>query len=301
MKKIIVKFLCIFIPLKKWRKDFRNYWLKNNLEALGFWVNRFTEIKSKKISFFEYADKIEELFLGGSQTAYGFIPKYFSNTAFNMSSNSQDSFTSFSLFNILKDKMPNLKTVFLRYGVFSGGFDVSKARTYKDLCSCFKYLFDIDYSPKNYKKKYVKISKQLDKLPLLPCKNGYIDLGNPNPNKDSTAKVRANYHLREHNREIKQDIWIEKLDELTKKCGGENVKLILVITPVTAEYRSYLPPSDVLFKDIYDLSKKLNIKIINFFEDEDFTAEDFYDSDHLNLNGAIKFTKKLKNIYYGEK
>lgn len=292
IRKIIVRFLCIFIPLKKWRKNFRKrYLISRSDNNYSISSSLFLEIKTKKTSILKYANKIEELFIGGSQTAYGFIPDYFSDKSFNIWTNSQDSFTCFSLFNVLKKKLPNLKTVFVRYGVFSNGFNLSKSPSAIGICCNYKYLFNIDYSIKNYKD-YIKVMKEYDKLPLLSDKNGYIDLGDP-PRFDT--KNRAIHHLKEHNREIKQDKWIEKLYESAK---ASDIELIMVIFPCRSDYRDYLPSSEFLFKDIYDLSKRLNIKIFNFYEDPYFINEDFYDIDHLKPEGAIKFTKKLKELYY---
>lgn len=292
LRKLIVKFLCIFIPLKKWRKSFRTYcFSEKNKEDSAIMERIFLEIKSKKISILKSTSEIENLFVGGSQGAYGFIPEYFSDKSFNIASNSQDSFTCFSLFNVLRKKLPKLKTVFVRYGVFSSGFNISKSNFNKQLAFYYKYLFNINYPIEDYKKNFIKVTKKFDKLPLFPDNNGYIDSGTPMHIFD--AKSRAEHHLKEHNREIKQDKWIVKLNNLAKQ---HNIELVVVIFPCRADYKSYLPSSDILFKDIYEICK--DIKIINFYGDKDFTDEDFYDTYHLNPQGAIKFTKKLKEMYH---
>ena len=300
MKKEIVKFLSCFIPIKKYRKKFRNCFTSKKDQAhfdnfidYVMIIGRFLEIKTKMLGLKEYSKNIDTIFLGGSSMAYGINPKYFSENSFNLCSNSQDLFTSFNLYKKIKDELPNLKNIFLNYKIFTRGFDISKSKASRDICSSYKFLYNIDYLNNNYIDNYKDIYKTLNSsLQVYSSHNGYIELKNPNCN---DPKERARTHIREFNREISQLKWIEKMHHLSMD-GGDTV-LNIVILPVRKDYKKLCPPHNVIFKEIYDLCKKLNIKIYDFYDDGDFTNEDFYDVDHLNPNGAEKLTKKLKNYF----
>ena len=52
--------------------------------------------------------------------------------------------------------------------------------------------------------------------------------------------------------------------------------------------------SDVYKRQTYDIVEKYeNCSYVDYLADSDFSADDFYDGDHLNEQGARKLTKKL--------
>ena len=88
-------------------------------------------------------------------------------------------------------------------------------------------------------------------------------------------------------------IYIEKLIKLSR---SHNVNLYIVIQPFTDDFKSKLPDYNELFYGIEQLCNKYKIKLISFYNSKNYTDNDFYDSHHLNLDGAKKFTKELKDI-----
>ena len=48
-------------------------------------------------------------------------------------------------------------------------------------------------------------------------------------------------------------------------------------------------------KEIQTLQQKYGLEYYNYMTDERFVAEDFGDSDHLNTQGAKKFSRILKD------
>ncbi|MDO7907763.1 hypothetical protein Q5741_15230 [Paenibacillus sp. JX-17] len=75
-----------------------------------------------------------------------------------------------------------------------------------------------------------------------------------------------------------------------------NIKPIVVICPVSRYYHPYFPSRIKRDFDNYmeDMRNEFDIDILNYFESEWFTDQDFYDSTHLNKAGARKLTKMLK-------
>ncbi len=94
-------------------------------------------------------------------------------------------------------------------------------------------------------------------------------------------------------RSLKSHEYLNEIIELAKKY---NHKLSVVIAPVNEGYKEYLPESDYLFEDVIQLLKNKNIPLYNFYSSSNYSDEDFYDFDHLNLKGAKKLTCELKEI-----
>ena len=75
---------------------------------------------------------------------------------------------------------------------------------------------------------------------------------------------------------------------------------LINLPPCAKCYREFLPVSDVLFSKLYKACEnKANVKILNFYDSEEFTNKYFYHCDHLNTIGAEKLTK-LINEKIGE-
>ena len=54
-------------------------------------------------------------------------------------------------------------------------------------------------------------------------------------------------------------------------------------------YRDELPPSEEIFENMKNIVKDFShCQVLDYFNDEIFTNDDFYDGDHLNQKGAEK-------------
>lgn len=73
--------------------------------------------------------------------------------------------------------------------------------------------------------------------------------------------------------------------------------LVLISTPLTARYRAcqYAPQVRAMEARIRRaVQSHPRVSYFDFRADMDFTANDFYDADHLTLEGAEKLSKKLR-------
>ena len=115
------------------------------------------------------------------------------------------------------------------------------------------------------------------------------------------AKERAKQHNKQRN--YKESFEENKLiiKEIADLCNKEGIRTIFVIMPHTEEYIDYI---DSNFKtEIYDVLNELpyEVEVIDFTEYTTyFTAEDFYDSDHLNRTGAEKVSHILASYLQPE-
>lgn len=290
LRKMLVKSVCVLVPRKRWRKALRKKLLPAQKNpAFATFEQAFLEIKTKKSQLLKSKNEIKHLFLGSSHVAYGFNPLFFKNGAFNAGSNSQDLFTSFYLFSVVRDMLPNLKNILLGYDVFSRGWNLSRTSA-SHICSAYKYLYNIDYEPPNYEKGYIKKCSEFNKFNLKGEGGGYLNP--PEPAVTDDVFKRTDGHMKEHNRENSQHIWIEKLADMRK-----NAEFTLITFPVRQDYREMCRQKGLSFKEIDEMAERLHIRYLNFFDDADFIYEDFYDFDHLNPQGAEKFSKKLGSMF----
>jgi len=160
----------------------------------------------------------------------------------------------------------------------------------------FKHFFKIPYNRDN------KIKERFEKKIINGCSlhnskdevnydyRGYEKnscLGNLVP-----VKVRTKGHLRENRRNPNQLKWLIKLDQLIHE---DNRKLYVVMPPCRKDYVDLLPSKYELYNSIYKMNE-MNFEILDFYDSELFTIEDFRDTDHLNNRGAEKLTSELMKI-----
>jgi hypothetical protein len=86
------------------------------------------------------------------------------------------------------------------------------------------------------------------------------------------------------------------LNSFSKFCSQRKIKLILLTTPTYYTYRENLNPAQ-LNKTVETIDAFMKEHpywyYLNWLDDSDFVANDFYDADHLNETGARKLSKKL--------
>ena len=283
MEKFFIRLLCFFIPVKSWRKKIRKkFGEKRELKEIFF------EIKQKKTDLLHNPSKVEDLFIGSSHIDHGIIPTFFGDAAFNVGSNSQDLRSSYYIYKSLCAQCPNLKNIILGYSVFSPGLDVAKTSR--------AYIFDIlhhhfsfpNHTPIN--QKYVRQFATWDRATVkrVEGRNGYL---NPAPLKANNVEKRISTHLRENQRNNLQNEYIEKLAINVSKNQHH---LYVVLMPARQEYIDLLPDKKTLFHDLFDITEKHRIPLLDYWNDPDFNKTDFSDFDHLNGVGAEKLTKKIQ-------
>lgn len=249
-------------------------------------------------SFVEFENQLknindkETLIIGSSHIADGYIPQ---KNEVSFAFHSQDLYYSYNLYKLTKHS--NIKNVIMSFSVFSDGYTLIKTNESK-FCIPLKLIFGIPYQYEDvakynrlylfeyqYKRKINKCRKNREKYVRKPyiVKNDF-DL--------NIIKKRATSHYKNHLREISQMNYFIKILEETK---AKNQNLYIVITPVTSMYRNELPPSEEIFSNMKNITKEFpHCCVLDYFNDEEFTIEDFYNGDHLNKKGAEKLTNLIR-------
>jgi hypothetical protein len=257
-----------------------------------------TYVKRKKEGFVKCSPSIKTLVVRGSNADYGFYSPAWEGS-YNLGLISSDLFTDYHLYVSNKNKLDNLKNVILFISVGSiGGYSLIKTKERYRAVS-YKYFFNIPYQDNGYINTFVenKIFKKCKKLKSQEINSnycGYEKKGYFGTNIITQDRVKS--HLRENKREPDQLKWLKSLNDDIISDGRQ---LFVVIPPVRLDYKILLPPDSVLFRKLYDLNLK-GAKILNFYNSEMFSDDDFGDSDHLKEQGAIKLTNEIYRLFQKE-
>jgi hypothetical protein len=267
--------------------------LTNNLKyKLGVYGHMNTRIK--EIS--QYKD-VDILFLGSSHSYRGFDTRIFSKhnfKTFNLGSSSQTPMQTEILLNEYLDKLkPKLvimevyPNTFMSDGVESSidliindkisldyvklAIDINNIKVYNTLI--VSYVMDLFNKNKNFiEKKNIKDDKYIS--------GGYVE------NKIKYFNIKKTYKLNSWKLKENQKKAFSKIIAMLKL---RNIKFLLIQSPINSLlYNSFKNNSEIdrYFSDFGDYYNFNNIlKLSN--------KNDFYDDDHLNQNGVLKFNKKL--------
>lgn len=99
-----------------------------------------------------------------------------------------------------------------------------------------------------------------------------------------------------HNESFNQNT-IKLIENIIKKCQKLNTKIFYIFPPVSKDFKNKIPVDVTKKTDDY-LNTLRNRRLLIDFK-TNFNDSMFFDGDHLNVNGAKKYTHLLKNnIYY---
>ncbi len=105
-------------------------------------------------------------------------------------------------------------------------------------------------------------------------------------------------HLKNAFRDNHQEEYVKIMNDIAQE---NNQKLFIIIPPHSPIYREKLKEFAMqygleyndIFKPLFNLGEKYGLKILNYYDNQNFTNEDFADYEHLLPTGAIKLTTML--------
>jgi len=276
--------------------------------ALRAIPNDFTR---KQHYFNHLKDEVEILILGSSHAYVGINPVYMNQKAFNMAYSSQSIDLDFPLFQQLKNELPHLKTVVLPISYFSyvyaleDGNSASKIKNYNIYYGIYSNTFLLKNQCEVFSQSIHQNWQDLKKAYHYPNYKIFIDSNGFNQrrlkrkvNWEESAQHAVNNHTQSLNDPlIKNRIadHIQAIEQIIVWCKQQNIKVILLSTPVVPEYHAKVDLDQLAHwhKTTHKLTAKYNhVDWLNYFENDSiFTTQDFQDADHLNLQGAEKLTR----------
>lgn len=261
----------------------------------------------------EHSKNIEVLVLGSSHSYYGINPSYFSQHAFNAAYISQSLDLDLAILKRYENKWDNLKYIILPVDYFSlftrleDGVENWRLKNYKiyygiqnesglwDNLEIFNGKFSLNVA----KAKAFFFDKVI--LHSLSNENGFGQVTFNVDHKTLAASGRsaAKRHTTtlSHNKYFDENL--KTVEAILQFAEAHKAELILITSPAYKSYVAHLNPKQLL-KTTHSISQlaKNRARYYNFINDSTFTAQDFYDADHLNDKGAKKFTIKLDSLLH---
>lgn len=257
------------------------------------------------------ADDIEVLILGNSHSFYGINPQYFSKKTFNLAFRSQSIEYDYRLWKRYEPKLKKNKiiilpisffTLYSRIESFNNSWLVKFYNIYMGLNTSFTpkdnfEIFSSKVEPLIKKNYYYYTSDTSD---CISDENGWCKRsGSKNFTKIKEQAIEAyNRHISDTVPHFDDNIKI--LDKLLKEANDKGIQVIMITSPNYKFYADTVSKSDRYIKmqnALNALDKKYNQAIyINSMFDKRFIDSDFYDGDHLNEQGAKKYSIFLDSV-----
>lgn len=304
MRKFLIKFCLFILPIIFFFGGIE--WYVRNLP------NAFIT-KSKYLK--ENLNSIQTLVLGTSHSQNGINPKYFSKKTANISYGSQDINTDVALLFHYAPKMPNLTTVIFEYDYHRMDID-NPPEFYR--FPWYYIFYNIEVKPLSLKQKFSLYFSNptffnhiiLDRFENKPeqkvNKYGFVEKNYTNEflqmdydeqKINQLAKVRLANRHKEYSNPIFQKNK-KNINILVAYCKQNNIQLVFVSSPLYSSYIheeiSQKAKRNQRFIDT--LKKNFHINYLDLSKSKRFTVKDFSNEDHLNAEGAKKYSKILDSL-----
>ena len=254
------------------------------------------------------AQKLEVLFLGNSHSYYGIDPTFINKKSFNASHVSQSLAYDFEIFKKFNPKLTQLKILAIPISYFSLHFNVENGKeAWREKNYCIYYNIFRSKKISNYfeltsnsaktnntiLKDYFKKGKDLKKCNTL----GWMLHDSIFYKKDIAKNAKRS--AKRHNYTVQKNLIQNRgiLKEFIKYAKTQNFKIILYTVPVTQKYFTLLNSKKLEQNknEMKNLTDNQTVFYFNFMNDNRFVETDFYDADHLNNQGAVKFSKIMNS------
>lgn len=259
--------------------------------------------KAKHTFLTAHSRKVDILVLGSSHTYYGVNPELLSPNAYNAAQVSQT--YRYDWWILTAYPFDSLRTVILPLSDFSlyesledgkEWYLASRYRLYMN-CDVHSLLGVYAWEITSFRT-YLEKLKQLWQPPRMKWSNRGQGL------EYSLALRAENWENASQRAAVNRYDHLENrpsapyLERIARHCQAEGIRLLLVSTPLRPAYRAAVSPAQE--QDMLATGKALQqqypetVCYLDFRADESFTADDFYDSDHLSLEGSHRFSRLLK-------
>lgn len=263
--------------------------------------------KSKHQWMLSHSQEVETLILGNSHTFYGLRPDVLGGNAINLAMVSQ----TYRYDNALLHHydMPHLRRVILPCSYLSLWEDFEEQEDNKEWYMANRYLLYMDIHEHSRLSKYglemFSINSLWEKTLSLwrPSQVSWDSLGfGTNFTREGRNEEWDNGAERARNNTYKDTCIValnkQYLNEMATFCKKHNAQLILITTPTSQSFRNNEDQRQVNInkKTLSDfLCKHPSVMYIDLEADKRFSEEDFYDGDHLNMDGAEKMSMIIRD------
>ena len=299
MKNLAKSFLIYIFPIL-----LLVLWIETGLHSVR---NSYSQ---KKILLEEHLTEHEVLILGNSLPWHGINPGLISARAFNLSMVSQSLFYDLQFVARYIRRMPALKAVIVCVDYTSLEDEITLSPEYWR-SFFYERFFGFPLESEKFAwnimrfsliklyggEKTLSLARNLfrDHLDYEQLENGFAPRINPGYlTNDAEARKRVNFlHSCMDSSAISRNS--AHLREIIKQLRTRGVIPVLVSLPVSSGYTLALDQKKLqtMQKIIKTIAAESGVAYHNYMFDKRFTTEDFFDADHLAINGAIHFTNIL--------
>lgn len=263
---------------------------------------------------------IETLCIGPSIILYDINPEYLSTRAFNAAHLLESINYDHFIFNNYIDKMDSLKYLIIGIDYWTLFCELEESPEWWRAQDYFIY-YDCNYHKNQFKYRYKFHHPNLETL--RNAQNAFLTLlGKRN---DTHLTVNELGYSTKYSFENRKENWDNGIEEgalhnsfinmninkahiiengkhiydIISKCESKNIQVLLINTPF---YDTYISNTNSKYVEVKNEFCKYfdehfsNTKYFDFTNDSRFTGDDFYDSNHLNDEGARKFTLIVDSI-----
>ncbi len=276
-------------------------------KSLSFVPNPYT-VKKKLIE--EKKDSIKMVIVGSSRAFSGIIPNRIDSFSVNIANNSQSIYYDIEILKKNIKNLPHLKTIVfdINFFTFEYNLDVGpeawRAIYYRNTFNIIPQTKELSFSDKFLIKMY-KPKDIIFHINSIPQYNNYYEnrgfasniVGNNIINKEDATK-RYNHLFNKYMLKSEKAKIIEDLEIFLESLTNTKIKVVFVQIPVSPTMYNYIDKKLLVENNniLNNLCEKYdNVESINMLNDMRFLDDDFRDSDHLNLKGAIKFSDLLNS------
>ncbi len=257
-----------------------------------------------------HSQEIEVMALGSSQMKCGFNPEFSEESAINLASTSQHHNEDFHILKDTKDRLPKLKYVLFEVSYNHLELPHHPDDYWKNTIYLKYYGVNAFERPTWFKDRLVFLSNPsfysyvLKENYFYKTKNVQLNRYGFDTNNYEGAFKKLNYDeskIETHKFKIitREDLGIFKentayLFEMLNYAKAENLEVIVCTLPLYKTYLKQRNPNIVRRRDsVLEVIKKKYSNVIFLNEETDtlnFTVKDFLNENHLNPDGAKKFT-----------
>ncbi|CDF80236.1 conserved hypothetical protein [Formosa agariphila KMM 3901] len=278
------------------------------MEVLLRHIPNAYQVKSEYLN--THQDSIKTLLLGSSHVLYGINPEFLSEEAINYGNVSQTIDIDYEIVNQKLDNLKALETVVLRLS-YTTLFEQLKHGDEVWRLKDYQVYTDIDLNVKpiyNFEILSVKLKHNLERIYNYYILNKTSErIGNSGWSQARSHNTEIDIEeigarIAEKHTVVNNDFYLDNvkhLENIIIKCNKKGVKVVLITMPAYASYVKHLDAvqlDSTLLVGKSMQNKFANCTYFNFLEEKSFGKQDFLDADHLNSQGAEKFSKRIDSI-----
>jgi len=251
-------------------------------------------------------DSVEILIMGSSHSNHGINPKYWNKEALNLANANQSLLQDYNILSKYLPECKKVRTVIIPISYFSLQYDMASSPEQRR-CAYYSFYMDVKgaesarFDIRNHSALFLwdgplGVIESMRRNKVVMNEYGYQPPDNNKTinretGKKSVAMREANMYINLLGSNLKI------LERMLTEFKSKDIKIIFATIPVYTTFSQNITKNnyDIMTSKINNIATKYGVKYYNYFYDNRFDVSDFWDDDHLNEKGALKFSAILWN------